>query len=392
MVLSIGMAIHYKKISLSNRPVSTEINIVTTNKERKQFINFPYSHYKNDEYWVAPLKMEQKKLIDTEKNPFFDNADIALFLATQKGDVCGRIAAIHDRRFNDYHEAATGFFGFFECIDDETVAEFLIKVATGWLQDQGLTKILGPANPGMMDEVGILVEGFDYYPSIMMPYHKSYYDSLLKSTGLQKEMDMYAYRVSEADVNLERSKRAGKIVQKRYPDLKVREVNLKELDKEIQIVREIYNKSWSENWGFIPLTENELSALADDLKMILDPKYAHIAEMDGDPVGFSIALPDLNQALRHMNGKLFPVGIFKLLWYQRQINQLRTALMGILPKYRGKGIDALLHLKAMENGLAVGTTSSELGWVLEANEGMRHVAERIGAHIEKTYRMYSKDI
>ncbi len=377
---------------MSNKPKTSEISLVSSKKERKEFIDFLYSHYKDDEYWVAPLKMEQKKLLDTNKNPFFENADMALYLARQNGKVCGRIAAIEDRRYNEHHNKKTGFFGFFECINDETVAKLLIKVAAGWLKDRGLNEILGPANPGMMDDIGILVDGFECYPGILMPYHKRYYDHLLKKSGLEKKMDLYSYRVTETSINAERARRGGEIVKRRYPRLKIRQVDLKNLDEEIQIVREIFNKAWSKNWGFIPLTEKELSALADDLKMILDPKYAHIAEIGGRPVAFSIAIPDLNQALKHMNGRLFPFGIFKLLWHRRNIDQIRTALMGVLPEYRGKGIDTLLHLQAIENGLEEGMTSSELGWVLETNEGMKRVAERIGAKIEKTYRMYGKDI
>lgn len=374
------------------QPKTNELTVVSSKKERKQFLKFPYSHYKNDKHWVAPLLMEQKKLIDTGNNPFYENADIKMFLIRQNGKICGRIAAIEDRRFNEYHGTKTGFFGFFECIDDQTVASLLIKAASGWLKDRGLTTLLGPASPSMMDEVGILVEGFDKYPSILMPYNKRYYDRLLKTEGLQKEMDLYAFRITQDTVDADRIKRAGQIVKKRMPGLEIREVDLKNMDEEVQIVRTIFNRSWSENWGFIPLTEKELEALADDLKMILDPKFAHIAEVNGQPVAFSVGLPDLNQALRHMNGRLFPVGIFKLLWYQRKINRIRTALMGVLPEYRSKGIDAMLHLQALENGLEVGMNSSELGWVLETNTNMIRVAERMGAHIEKTYRMYQKEL
>ena len=377
---------------METTPKTNELISVTSKKERKEFLKFPYSHYKNDKYWVAPLLMEQKKLIDEDKNPFYNNADIGMFLVRQNGEVCGRIAAIEDRRYNEYHDAQTGFFGFFECIDDQTVASLLIKAATGWLNDRGLTEVMGPANPSMMDEIGILVEGFDEYPSILMPYHKPYYDGLLKTEGLEKEMDLYAFRITQETVAIDRMRRAGQIVKKRIPELEIREVNLKKIDREVQIVRDIFNRSWSENWGFIPLAEEELEMLADDLKMILDPKFAHIVEVDGEPIAFSVALPDLNQALRHMNGRLFPTGIFKLLWYQRKINRVRTALMGVIPEYRGKGIDALLHLQAIENGRKAGINSSELGWVLETNTNMIRVAERLGAHIEKTYRMYRKEL
>lgn len=368
------------------------ITRVTTKRESKQFINFPYSHYENERYWIAPLKLEQKELLDTEKNPFFNNADIELFLYSQDGKICGRIAAVDDQRFNDYHGTATGFFGFFESIDDREVADKLIEAASDWLRERGLTDVLGPANPGMMDEVGMLVDGFGYYPSILMPYNKPYYDDLLKNAGFEKEMDLYAFRVTQDQVDLERFEKAERIIRKRYPDLSIREVDLKKIDREVDIVRHIFNSAWSGNWGFIPLTEEEFDNLAEDLKLILDEKFAHIAEMAGEPIAFSIALPDLNQALMHMNGRLLPLGIFKLLWHKRKINQIRTALMGVLPKYRGKGIDSLLHLEAIKNGRQCGIDSSELGWVLESNENMIHVAKRLGAHIEKTYRMYKKEL
>nr|WP_286669196.1 GNAT family N-acetyltransferase [Fodinibius salicampi] len=186
--------------------------------------------------------------------------------------------------------------------------------------------------------------------------------------------------------------RAEELVRRRIRRLDIREIDLKNLEQEVQIVRHIYNKAWSGNWGFIPLNEEELEDLAKDLKLILDPKVAHIAEVDGEPVAFSIGLPDLNQALKHMDGTLFPTGIFKLLWYRRKINRIRTALMGVLPEYQGKGIDALLHKEAIINGKEVGYKSSELSWVLESNKGMISVAEKIGARREKTYRMYSKEL
>ncbi|NGP88281.1 hypothetical protein G3569_07930 [Aliifodinibius halophilus] len=368
------------------------ITLATTKQERKQFINFPYEHYSDEEKWVAPLKMEQKKLIDEENNPFYDEGNIALFLAEQDGEICGRIAAIQDRRYNKHHDNNTGFFGFFECIDDQSVANLLIKVASDWLCERGHTDILGPSNPSMMDEVGILVDGFEYYPSIMMPYHKPYYDRLLKNAGLTKEVDMYAFRAYHSKIDLHRMYRAEEIVRRRLPKFNIREVDLKNIEEEVEIIRHIFNKAWSDNWGFIPLKNEELLDLAKDLKLILDPKGAHIVEIDDEPVAFSIALPDLNQALRHMDGTLFPTGIFKLLWHRRNIDRLRTALMGVLPKYQGKGIDAMLHKEALINTREVGYRSSELSWVLETNTPMIQVAKKIGANIEKTYRMYAKTL
>lgn len=369
-----------------------KITLVSTDEQRKQFLEFPYEHYAGDEHWVAPLKMEQKKLIDEEKNPFYENGEIAMFLVERDDNICGRIAAIRDHRYNEHHHSNTGFFGFFECIDDQSVANLLLKVASDWLRERGHSDVLGPSNPSMMDEIGILVDGFEYYPSIMMPYHKPYYDELIKNAGYEKAMDMYAFRVTQATVSLDRMYRAEEVVRRRLPMLKIREVNLKNLDEEVKIVRRIFNKAWAGNWGFIPITESELEDLAKDLKLILDPKVAHIAEINGEPVAFSIGLPDLNQALRHMDGTLFPTGIFKLLWHRRNINQIRTALMGVIPEYQGKGIDALLHKETIINGKQEGYKSSELSWVLESNTGMIRVAEKIGAKIEKTYRMYSKEL
>lgn len=368
------------------------VTLVTTKEERKQFLEFPYSHYEEDEHWIPPLRMEQKKLIDKKKNAFYNNGNIAMFLAEQNGKICGRIAAIEDHRFNDFHDSNIGFFGFFECIDDESVARLLFKVATDWLSEKGYTDVLGPSNPSMMDEIGILIDGFQFDPSIMMPYHKPYYDKLIKSAGLEKEMDMFAFRVTQETVSFDRMYRAEEIVKRRYPRLRIREVNLKNIEQEVETVRKIFNEAWKDNWGFIPLTEEELASTADDFKMILDPKVAHIAEIGGEPIAFSIALPDLNQVLKKMDGKLFPLGIFKLLWHKRNINRIRTALMGVMPEYQGKGIDALLHKEAILNGREVGYKSSELSWVLETNTNMIRVAERLGAKIEKTYRMYRKEL
>jgi len=209
---------------------------------------------------------------------------------------------------------------------------------------------------------------------------------------MEKEMDMFAFRVTQETVSFDRMYRAEEIVKRRYPRLRIREVDMKNIEQEVETVREIFNQAWKDNWGFIPLTKEELASTANDFKMILDPKVAHIAEIAGEPIAFSIALPDLNQALKKIDGKLFPFGIFKLLWHKRNINRIRTALMGVMPQYQGKGIDALLHKEAILNGREVGYKSSELSWVLETNTNMIRVAERLGAKIEKTYRMYRKEL
>lgn len=373
-------------------PKTTGITFVSTEKEKKQFIHFPYKHYNGDPYWVAPLLREQKKLLNPKKNPFFNHAEMAYFVAEENGEPAGRIAAIIDHRYNEHHNSKTGFFGFFESNNSKGVANLLFRVVEDWLRDRGMKDILGPSNPSMMDEVGILVDGFDKYPYIMMPYHKDYYDSLITGAGLEKAMDMYAYEVDQNTVDRNRMKRAVEIVRKRVPGLKIREINLQKINEEVKIIRHIFNEAWRENWGFIPLSQEELDILAKDLKAIVNPKFAHVAEIDGEPVAFSIALPDYNQVFRKMNGRLFPFGIIKLLYLRKKINRVRTALMGVLPKHRGKGIDALLHQKSIENGLKFDYHTSELSWILETNVEMIRVAEKIGGTRTKTYRMYRKDL
>lgn len=377
---------------MKGKPKTTGVTFVSSESEKKEFLYFPYKHYKDDTFWVAPLLIEQKKLLNKEKNPFYKNAEAAFFLAEEDGEPAGRIAAIIDHRYNKHHDTKTGFFGFYESKNSQDVTELLFRVAEDWLRDRGMTDLLGPANPSMMDEIGILIDGFEEYPYLMMPYHKPYYNELLTGAGLEKEIDLYAYEVDQGSVNRQRMQRAVDIVKRRIPGLEIREINLRKMKDELKIIQHIFNEAWKDNWGFIPLSYEELEVLGKDLKMIVNPKFAHIAEIDGEPVAFSVALPDYNQVFRKMNGKLFPVGIFKLLYHKKNINRIRTALMGVLPKHRGKGIDALLHQKSIDNGLQFGFDTSELSWILETNVEMIRVAEKIGGTRTKTYRMYRKDL
>jgi len=369
---------------------STGIYLVSDPGERKEFLRFPNTLYKEQKQWITPLMMEQKKLIDTVKNPFYETADLAMFLATRNGKTAGRIAAIHNKAYNEHHGTNIGFFGFFDCIDDQKVCDLLVKAVGDWFSERGITEVMGPTSPGMMDVIGVLVEGFDHEPGLLMSYNFPYYDTLLKNTGMGKAMDLFAYRVNKQTVTLDRMARAADIVRSRIPNLTIREVNLKDFDHEVAVIRHIFNRAWAKNWGFVPLSESQFRYMAKDLKTIIDTDFAHVAEVEGIPVAFSVALPDLNQALKHINGKLVPFGILKLLYYARKIHQIRTALMGVIPEFQGKGIDALLHKQTIENGLAKGFDSAELSWILESNVDMIRVAERIGASVEKRYRMYTK--
>ena len=365
---------------------------VTTKAEKKEFLKFPYEHYKDDTFWVPPLYSEQKKLLNPKKNAFFNHGNVALFMAKKNGEWAGRIAAIEDRRFNEHHGTNIGFFGFFDSIHDPYIANLLIRVARDWLLERGYEKMMGPTNPSMMDELGFLVEGFDYYPSLMMPYTKPYYDELMQECGFGKSMDLLAYRVNQKSVARDRMERAGSMIRRKLPGLTIRKINMKDLRNEVQVIRDIYNKAWSRNWGFLPMTEKEFDDLASHLKMIVDPEVVFIAEMEGSPIAFSISLPDLNQVFRSMDGTLFPTGIFKLLLKRKKINALRTLLMGVLPEYQGKGVEALLNQETITKGSANGYFSSEMSWILESNTQMIRVAERLGGFKEKRYRLYEKPI
>ncbi len=371
---------------------TTGVTIVTTDEEKKKFLELPYTHYKNDEHFVPPLRIDQKKLIDKKANPYYLNADSVFFIAEHKGKIAGRISATVDRRFNKQHNTKTGHFGFFECIDHQPTADLLFRVAEDWLRDKGMEKVLGPASPGMMDVIGILTEGFDKDPYIMMPYNKNYYSKLIENCGYQVDMELLAFMITQDDVSIERMERAKKLVHRRNPGLSFRPVNLKKINDEVEIIREIYNQAWKDNWGFLPLTKEEFAASAKEFKMILDPNVAHIAELDGRPVGFSVSLPNLNVILKKLNGNLFPFGIFKLLFGKKKIRELRTVLMGVLPEYQGRGIEALLNQRTIEMGRIHGYDQSEMSWVLDTNKDMIRVAERLGARIDKRYHMYNKTL
>lgn len=377
-------------IDVTNKPDLISISVVENDHHFTDFLRFPHKLYKNDENWIAPLHHQQKHLVDRRKNPFYNNADADFFIAKQGDEVIGRIAAIDNKAYNRYNKTNVGFFGFFECVNNQFAADLLFKVARDWIEERGLTTILGPTCPGMLDEIGILVDGFDKKPSIMMPYSKPWYDDLLKGAGFEKAMDLFAYTVDKDTIKLERFDRAQKIIMERMPGLKIRPMNMRNFKSEVNIIHELFNKAWANNWGFYEISKKEFESLGKELKMIMDIDIAHVAEVDGVPVGFSIALPDLNQALQHLDGSLLPTGIFKLLFYRRKINAIRSALMGIIPEYQGRGIDALLHRQAIENGLKKGYVSSELGWLLETNTHIIRVAEKLGGSRSKTYRLYQQ--
>jgi GNAT superfamily N-acetyltransferase len=367
-----------------------DLEIIRKPRQLRDFFGLAYRLYKGDPNWVAPLIFDQKKLLDPKRHPFYDNAQITRMIARRDGRAVGRICAIDNRAHVEYWQEPVGFFGFFECENDPEVANMLLVAAAAWLKPRGLNFMRGPMNPSTNDTIGMLIEGYDMPPMIMMTYNPPYYNELMEKAGLSKVKDVLAYKLTKEDIS-DRLLRLGDVVRKRLK-VKIRSINPKDLKNEIERVRLVYNAAWSRNWGFVPMTEAEFNYTAADLKKLLDPELAFLAEDEGRPVGFSLALPDLNVALKHINGRLLPFGIFKVLYHSRKIHSARVLTMGVVDEYRGRGIDTAFYLETFERGLKRGYDWAETSWILEDNVLMNRAMEMMGGKVYKRYRIYEKPI
>lgn len=366
--------------------MSLRIEVIRKSRDLNEFLKLPWRLYKGDPNWVPPLIADQRKVLHPKINPFFEHAQMTRLVARRNGRPVGRICAIDDRAHVEYWREPVGFFGFFECENDATVAKALIDEAGQWLRPRGFNVMRGPMNPSTNDNCGLLIDSFDSPPVFMMPYNPPYYAELLEKSGLAKVKDLYAYKITKEGIP-ERVIKAGEKIRERS-DISVRPIRTKALKDEIERIRSIYNQAWSKNWGFVPMTKAEFDYIAADLKKVMDPELAFIAE-DGDkPVGFSLALPNLNEALQHINGRLFPFGIFKVLYYSKRIKGARVITMGVIEEYRGRGIDVLFYLETFQRGVARGYVWGELSWILEDNAPMNRALDMIGARVYKRYRIY----
>jgi len=375
---------------------STAISIrpVETKSDLKSFIKVPERLYRGDPYWVPPLLVERKEFFDRQKNPFFKHAEVALFLAFKDGIPVGRISAHISFAHNKYHHEKTGFFGFFEAVDDYAVAERLLQTAVDWHRGKGMDRVRGPANFTTNHEVGLLIDGFDRPPVIMMTYNPEYYVRFVEKFGFVKAMDLYAYYTDDRNPMPERVIRVIDRVKKRS-GCTFRSLDFGNFAREVAAIKEVYNRAWENNWGFVPLSDEEFDFTAKDLKKIADPDLILIAEDGGRPVGFSLALPDFNQVLIELNGRLLPFGMLKLLWLtkvRRVTDGVRVLMMGMLPEYQKRGLDNIFYYETFERGTKRGYRWGEFSWVLENNEMMNRVAQNLGHTRYKTYRMYDYDL
>lgn len=366
-----------------------EVAEVGPGKDLDEFIDFPYSFYSKDPLYAPPLKKEMKEQF-SGKNPFFRHAEARYFVARKGKKTVGRVASVINRRHMEFHRESAGFFGFYESVNDHEICSGLLNAVSDTLKGKGMTVMRGPMNFSTNEECGFLIEGFEEPPMLMTPHNPPYYSDLMERYGMHKAKDLYAFIHKMRATLPEKVLRVAMIAEKR--GISVRPVDKKKFDQEMQVFQKVYNSAWEKNWGFIPLTNEEILYLGERLKQIAVPELTLIAEDDSEPVGFLGLLPDFNYVLRHMKGKLNPFTILKALYYSRKITDLRLLLLGIKPEYRNKGVDALLYREGF-NGIKKGNYKRlEFSWILEDNIPVQRIVEMVGGRLYKKYRIYEKEI
>lgn len=368
----------------------TSVVPVASAAQRRQFVELPYRLYAHDPHFVPQLRRDEKRRIDRAHNPFFEHAVMRLWLAVEDGRVVGRIAGMIDRLHNEKHREALAWFGFFEARTSFQAA-LLLREVERWAASQGARAVRGPANPSLNESAGLLIDAFDEDPYILMPYNPPTYPAFVEHAGYSKVKDLWAWDIDLLDPHLERVTRLADRVRQRH-GITVRPVNLARFDDELATLQRLFTEAWHDNWGFVPPTDNEIRQLAVDLKPILDPDLVLIAEMHGRPVGCSVAVPDVNQVLKKMGGRILPFGLFHFLRRKQITTRGRVLLMGVVPEARRIGLYPLLIAECHRRGLARGYTRAELSWTLEDNDAINAGIEAAGARHYKTYRLYEKSI
>jgi ribosomal protein S18 acetylase RimI-like enzyme len=370
------------------------VDPVSSSKGLREFVELPYRIYAGDPSWPPPLRSDVRWVLDEAKNPFWKHAKRRLFLAREGGRVVGRIAAIVDDGHNRVHAEKTGFFGFFECTNDLEVSRSLFAAAERAARDllPGCDRLRGPANPSLNDEVGALVpaESDPGLPFLMMTYNPAYYLDLFAGAGYAKEKDLVAILAPVGDVSFKRLARLSEAVRKREKGLVVRTIRMNRFDEDLAIVKSIYNAAWEKNWGFVPMTSDEIDAMAKKLKPIMHPPYILFVEIDGRAVGFSLALPDFNQVLVKMGGSRFPFGWLTFLTEKKKIDRVRVMALGVLPEFRRRGIDAILYYESAKEGIRIDHKWAEFSWMLEDNLEILKPLEVFGGRIYRRYRIVAK--
>lgn len=364
--------------------------------DTQRFLDVAQRVYKDDPSWVAPLDMDMGDRMNPKKNPFFEHADGTTFIAVRNGVDVGRCTAQIDKLHIERYKDDTGFFGFLDTIDDPAVVKALLDASADWLRKKGMKKMRGPMSLSINEEMGCLIDGFETPPAILMPHHRRYQGGLIEAAGLTKEKDVFAwkYEVGEPPV---RARKAHDDVLK-MPEVRIRQMDKSNMEAETRTVMEIFNEVWQDNWGFVPMTNSELKKMAADLKMILVPDLALVAEVDGEAAAMSIALPNINEMIGDLGGKLFPLGLPKLLWRLKVKGptSARLVLLGIKKKFRIQkkygGLSTALYVEMNDRGKRIGMKWGELSWTLEDNAPVNLGIKMMGGKVYKKYRVYSQPL
>ncbi len=370
--------------------MSINVQEIHSPKGVKAFIDYPHHLHKNDPCYVPELYIGMKELFDPNKNPFFEHSKVQLFLAYQDQEIVGRIAAIRNNNYNTHHQSNVGFIGFLDFENDFAISKALFKSAKKWLKDENLNAMIGPTNFSTNDTAGLLIEGFETPPIVMMTYNPPYYQKHFEHYGFKKDMDLLAYMIETEKASprtLELSEQLEKRLNQR--GIKVRSLNLKNWNSEIKAIKKVYNAAWEKNWGFVPFTDKEFDHLAEGLKFLADPDFCFVAEAKGEIIGFSITLPNINEILiDSYKGRLLPWTIFKLLWNKKKTEYVRILALGILEEYRNKGIEGIFYAKNIAEAKRRKIKGGEASWILENNLMMNKGAENLNGYPYKRYRLY----
>ncbi|MEO6871214.1 MAG: GNAT family N-acetyltransferase [Chthoniobacterales bacterium] len=373
-----------------------KVTEVRSAAERDAFIKFPWEIYRDDPAWVPPLLLERKEFLDRKKHPFYQHGDAQLFLAWRDRKIVGRIMASDDPNYNAEHDSNVGCFGLFESIEDQQVASALLGAAADWLRGRGRDEVMGPIDYSTNYVCALLIDGFQHPPTLLTPHNPPYYAALIEGSGFHKAMDWYAWWFDKPENAHARLRRIAARFANSL-DVTIRPVNMKDIAGESGRLREIYNRAWEKNWGFVPFTTAEFDHLIKELKPLAEPEYTLIAEVNGKPAGFLLYLPDINVALRHLrNGRLFtwglPIGLAKLLYYKSRLKTGRLVALGVVPEFRRHGVAEKLVLRIIEEAMLKNGVTGECSLTLENNRLINRFLAAIGADRYKTYRIYHRGL
>ena len=376
---------------------SVTIRPVRTRRELKGFVKVPFRLHRSHPQWVAPLIFERMEFLNRKKNPYFEHAEVELFVAERDGEPVGRISAQVDRRWDEYQGGSDAMFGFFETADDPEVAAALIAAANEFAASKGRARLLGPMDFTTNDEIGILVEGYERRPMILEPWHPPYYASRIEAEGFAKTMDVLMWELQFGD--LKEGERFDPSIheaaKKALEDegIAIRNMRKRDMAGEVRRFMDVYNEAWGDNWGFVPITDAEVEFQAKNLKQVVDENWAYMAEKDGEVVGAALTLPDINQVMAKLDGRLLPFGWAKFLLGKRKVDQCRVFALGVKHAYRHSGVAAGLYLRHLEEAAVPGgIVGGEMGWILETNGPMNRAMEGMGGTVVKRYRLYERSL